>query len=279
MADSARAWALAAAGQAPLAPGTTLTELTLGGRPAVRVRPTTGGHRATVLYLHGGGFRTGSPRVAQGVASYLAAELDAEVLLPAYRLSDEEPFPAAVEDAVAAYTELLGHGAHPQRLAVGGESAGGGLAVAALLGARAAGLPAQAAVVGLSPWYDLTVTSEAYERCRESDAVLSRESMRESAWRYLAGADPRTPLASPVFAEDAALAWLPPVLVQASAGEVLSGDAEWFVRRVNEAGGRASYRPWAPAVGHCWHIAVPGSSAARAALAEIAVFLRTHLDT
>ncbi|MEV0597827.1 alpha/beta hydrolase fold domain-containing protein [Streptomyces sp. NPDC050315] len=274
--DPVQAWVLAAAGRAPLAPGTVTEETELGGRPAVRVRPTAGGRRGTVLYLHGGGYRAGSPQVALGPASYVAAGLDAEVVLPAYRLSGERPFPAAVEDAVAAYAELLERGAAPARLAVVGESAGGGLAAGALLAARGLGLPRPAALVGLSPWYDLTVTADAYERCRASDPVLDRSALADSAARYLAGTDPRTPLASPLFADDAALAWLPPVLVQASADEVLADDAARFAARVAAAGGRAWHRTWAGEA-HCWHIAVPARATAREAVAAIVTFLRTHL--
>ncbi|GHJ38955.1 alpha/beta hydrolase fold domain-containing protein [Streptomyces sp. TS71-3] len=274
--DPAHAWALAAQGRAPLAAGTVRSEVIHAGRPAVRVRPGTGGRRGTLLHLHGGGYRAGSPRVSEGAASFLAAELDAEVLLPAYRLAGERPFPAAVEDATAAYRSLLESGVDPGRLAVLGDSAGGGLAAAALLAAQDAGLPRPAALVGLSPWYDLTVTAGSYERCRGTDTVLSRASMRDSAARYLAGADPRTPLASPLFAQGAALRGLPPVLVQCGGLEVLADDAGEFARRVDAAGGRAVHRSWA-GQGHCWHLAVPGLPAAREAVAATAAFLDVHL--
>ncbi|MFD6157269.1 alpha/beta hydrolase fold domain-containing protein [Nocardia sp. NPDC060256] len=273
--DPAQAWALAANGRAPLAPGTVLTAASLGGRPTQGIRPRTGGHAGTILHLHGGGYRTGSPMVSQGLASYLAAGTDMEVLLPTYRLSDEQPFPAAVADALAVYTALLDRGDGPERVAVLGDSSGAGLALAAVLAARDAGLPAPAAVIGLSPWYDLTITADSYERCHGTDTILSAASMRDSAEQYLAGADPRHPLASPLFASDEALAWLPPMLIHSSADEVLADDATRFTERIIAVGGRIQHRTWV-GTDHFWHIAVPGLPAAVEAVDDVIEFLRAR---
>lgn len=273
--DAARAWALAVTGCAPLAPGTELSVVSIGGRPTQCVRPRTGGRSGTILYLHGGEYRSGSPMVSQGLASYLAAGADREVLLPTYRLSDEQPFPAAVTDALAAYSALLDRGDGPARIAVLGESSGGGLALAALLAARDIGLPAPAAVIGLSPWFDLTVTADSYERCRTTDTILSAVSMRDCAERYLAGADPRHPLASPLFASDEALAWLPPILIHSSTGEVLADDATRFTERILAVGGHIQHRAWV-GTDHLWHIAVPGLPVAREAVRDVAEFLRAR---
>ncbi|MEU7145859.1 alpha/beta hydrolase [Nocardia sp. NPDC046473] len=276
MIDPAQAWSLAASGCAPLAVGTVLSATGLGGRPTQCVRPATGGHAGTILHLHGGGYRTGSPMTSQGLASYLAAGADMEVLLPTYRLSGEQPFPAAVADALAAYAALLDRGDAPERIAVLGESSGGGLALAAVLAARDLELPAPAAVVGLSPWYDLTVVAAAYERCHDTDTILNAASMRDSVDRYLAGADPRHPLASPLFASDEALAWLPPMLIHSSAREVLADDATRFAERMIAVGGQVRHRIWDD-TDHLWHIAVPGLPAAVDAVRDVTEFLRAQL--
>ncbi|MEC4020949.1 alpha/beta hydrolase fold domain-containing protein [Streptomyces sp. H27-D2] len=258
------------------APGAGLSDTRLGGRPALRVRPASGSASCTVLHLHGGGYRTGDPAASGGLASYLAAGCDAENLLPAYRLAPEHPFPAAADDALAAYTELLERGVAPERLAVLGASAGGGLAAAMLLRARAAGLPRPAAVVLLSPWLDLTNSADSYVRCAASDPLLSREILASAAADYLAGADPRTPTASPLFAGDAALAWMPPLLVQASRDEVLADDASRFADRVNRAGGDCTLQTWA-GIAHCWQFGVPLLPEAVEAVDAVTDFLRARL--
>lgn len=259
----------------------------LGGRPVLRVVPggsggertPSGDHgsgRPVVLHLHGGGYRAGSPELSRPLASYLARRTGAEVVAPAYRLAPEHPYPAAVEDGLAGYAELLDDGVPADRIAVVGESAGGGLALAVLLEARRAGLPAPAAAAALSPWLDLTLESEAFERCAATDPVLDRSSLRHSAELYLAGADPREPAASPLFADDAALAALPPVLLQASRAEVLAGDTERFGARMAAAGGDCRVEMWEGTT-HCWHLAVGRLPEAGAAVDSVAEFLTEHL--
>lgn len=255
-----------------VAPGTRIEERAVGGRPGLRVVPASGGGAGAVLLLHGGGFRAGSPHAARGVASFVAAAADVEVLLPAYRLAPESPFPAAVHDVVRALGELVERGTAPERIAVVGESAGGGLAVAGLLAARRAGLPRPAALVALSPWLDLTASSGSYDRCAATDRIIDRAGSLRSALAYLDGADPRDPLASPLFADDEALAALPPSLVQASTDEVLVDDAARFVSRVRDAGGASTLQTWSGAP-HLWHVGVPGDPAAVDAVRHIGLFL------
>ena len=158
---------------APLADGTTSENLTVGGLPAVRITPSCqeGG---VMLYLHGGGYRIGSAACYRGFGSYLAVAAGATVVIVDYRLAPEDPFPAAVDDAVAAYRALLDAGTPPSRLAIAGDSAGGGLSVATLLALRDAGLPQPAAAVCISPWADLTVTAGSYDRCAPTDPYFSR---------------------------------------------------------------------------------------------------------
>ncbi|MEV8453264.1 alpha/beta fold hydrolase [Streptomyces sp. NPDC052095] len=247
-----------------------------GGVPVLRIAPAPGGERPVLLHLHGGGYRSGSPELSRPLATRLARLTGCEVVVPAYRLAPAHPFPAAVEDGLAVYAALLRGGTGAERIAVVGESAGGGLALAVLLAARRAGLPMPAAVAGLSPWLDLTLESPAFERCAATDPVLDRASLRRSASLYLAGADPRTPEASPLFADAAALAALPPVLFQASRAEVLADDAERFGARVVAAGGECRVEMWEGTT-HCWQLAVDRLPEAQAAVRSVAEFLTQHL--
>jgi len=272
-----RANLLAAAVDVPVAPGTRIDELTIGGRPGLRVRPAGGGSAGVALLLHGGGYRAGTPAGARGIASYIAAGADVELLLPDYRLAPEHPLPAAVDDVVGALRELAERGVDPARTALIGSSAGGGLAVAALLAARDAGLPRPGGLVALSPWLDMTASSPSYDRCAASDPIISRTSSLRSALAYLGGADPRTPLASPLFADDEALAWLPPSLVQVSAAEVLSDEARRFAERVWEAGGSCRLETW-PDTTHCWHLGVPDLPAATDAIGRIVEYLEIRFE-
>ncbi|MEV4419006.1 alpha/beta fold hydrolase [Patulibacter sp. NPDC049589] len=256
------------------APGTEVEDATIGGRPGLRVTPASGGTRGTGLFLHGGGYRAGGPRGAVGVGSHLAAEADLQLLLPAYRLAPEHPFPAAVYDVVAALAQLAEQEEDPARRVLVGESAGGGLAVAGLLAARAAGISPPGALVLLSPWLDLTAASESYERCAETDEIISRPTSLRSAAAYLDGGDPRDPLASPLFASDEALAALPRTLVQVGEAEVLIDEGVEFARRASEAGGTTLLETWA-GVGHCWHVAVPDGGPADAAIARIGIYLES----
>ncbi|MFF0739936.1 alpha/beta hydrolase [Streptomyces sp. NPDC004111] len=249
----------------------------LGGRPVRWVRPPDGALRGTHLHFHGGGYRVGTPELDVPLASHLARRLRVQVALPAYRLAPAHPFPAAVEDGLAAYGALLAGGTPAERITVGGDSAGGGLAFAVLLAAQEAGLPAPAAAIGLSPWLDLTLTAASFERCAATDPLLGRDSLGDSAAVYLAGADPRTPTASPLFAEDKALAALPPALLQASRDEVLCDDAVRFAERVKAAGGACRVELW-PGTTHCWQLSVATSAEAVRAADSVAEFLTQHFD-
>ncbi|MFG2426730.1 alpha/beta hydrolase fold domain-containing protein [Streptomyces sp. NPDC048590] len=230
-----------------------------------------------VLHFHGGGYRAGSPEVSRPLAGHLARRTGAAVVAPSYRLAPEHPHPAAVEDGLAAYEAVLRAGTAPERVALVGESAGGGLALAVLLAAHREGLPMPAAAAVLSPWLDLTVEAESYTRCAATDPVLGREALRHSAGLYLAGADPRTPTASPLFAPAPALAALPPVLVQSSREEVLADDAVRFGERMEASGGRCRVELWEGTT-HCWQLFVDRLPEAVRAADSVAAFLREYLD-
>ncbi len=164
----------------------------------------------------------GSPTDYQAFCSRLALRLDAAVIIPDYRLAPEHPFPAGVDDCLAAYGELLDAGRPTSSIALVGDSAGGGLVLSRLLAARRAELPQPAVAVGISTWADLTLDADAYQRCSISNPFITRAMLHRAAEHYLAGTDPRHPLASPVHAQPQELTGLAPILVQGAANEVLA---------------------------------------------------------
>jgi acetyl esterase/lipase len=182
--------------------------------------------RGTVLYLHGGAYCVGSPATHRAITSHLARHTSARVFVADYRLAPEHPFPAAVDDAVAAYRALLRDGCSPGHIAIIGDSAGGGLALATALRLRDLGEPLPAALVLFSPWVDLGTPDRGVEPAGE--AMLSRAWTAECARLYLGDCDSSDPLASPINGE---LRGLPPTLVQVGQDELLLPDA----RRLHSA--------------------------------------------
>ena len=222
--------------------GVTIEAITLGGRRAERITPNGVRSATVVLYLHGGGYCSGSINSHRNLAARLALASGSTVALLDYRLAPEHPFPAAVDDAVAAYRELVGSGTAPSLLAIAGDSAGGGLTMAALLALRAAGDRLPAAAVCLSPWVDLTQSAPSYDGLAALDPMVSRSGLDEMARCYIGDGDPHDELASPLFAAD--LSGLPPVLVEVGAHEVLLDDATSLAERLHDAGGSATLTVW-----------------------------------
>jgi monoterpene epsilon-lactone hydrolase len=190
--------------------------------PVLRVQAEGAAPTFTVVHLHGGGYAFGSPSGSLQLLAGLAQRLPAEIISVDYRLAPEHPYPAAVQDAVAVYRHVLEAHGSGARLAVVGESAGGGLALATLLSARKSGLAQPAAVAVLSPWADLTNSGQSMDSNASADPSVTRRSLEARAEGYLRGHDARAPLASPLFAD---LTGLPPLLVQAGSHEVLLDDA------------------------------------------------------
>lgn len=182
--------------------------------------------RGTVLYLHGGAYCVGSPATHRAITSHLARRTSARIFVADYRLAPEHPFPAAVDDAVAACRALLRDGGSPRRIAIIGDSAGGGLALATALRLRDLGEPLPAALVLFSPWVDLGTPDRGVEP--PGEAMLSRAWTAECARLYLGGRDSKDPLASPINGD---LRGLPPTLVQVGQDELLLPDA----RRLHSA--------------------------------------------
>ena len=224
-----------------------------------------------VLHLHGGGYMMGSPRTHRGMAAALSRVARARVVVPDYRLAPEHPHPAALDDAVAWYRRLLDDGVDPARLAVTGDSAGGGLAVSLLLELRQEGLPLPACYVGLSPWTDLAGTGETMVSHAGRDPWLRAELVTPAARRYAGQVALDDPRVSPLYGD---LTGLPPMLVHAGTEEILLDDARRLVERARAAGVDASLGVFEG----MWHVfqAFPGLPESRAALREIGAFIRRH---
>ena len=195
----------------PTPPDVAIETTTAPGRPAEWLRPPGARPDAVMLYLHGGGYVIGSPRSHRHLAAAIARAAGVSGLLLDYRLAPEHPFPAALDDAVAAYQWLLGRGVAPDRVVVAGDSAGGGLTVATLLALRERGLPRPAGGVCISPWVDLTCSGATYGTKAAVDPIVTRESVAMMSQAYAGSGDPKAPLLSPLYAH---VRDLPPLLVQ-----------------------------------------------------------------
>jgi monoterpene epsilon-lactone hydrolase len=202
----------------------------------------------------------------------LALRLDATIVVLDYRLAPEHPFPAAVEDAAEAYRGLLDAGRPASTLALMGDSAGGGLVLSCLIAARREGLPQPAAAVALSAWADLTLQADSHRRCVETDPFIRTAMLQRAAQHYLAGVDPKDPLASPAHAAADELTGLAPVLLQAAANEVLADDSATVAERIAAAGGDVTLE-LCPEAFHVWHMAGAGVPESDDALSSVARFL------
>jgi acetyl esterase/lipase len=212
----------------PLGDDVTLTPRTLGGVPALDVKVEGADGEGVILYLHGGGYMVGSARTGANLAAPLARRTGLSAVSLDYRLAPENPFPAAVDDALAAYEELVQSG---RPIVIAGDSAGGGLALATMLAARRDGLPLPAAAVLFSPWTDLTLSGTSLDNRGDFDPLFSRAHIEAYAEHYLAGHDPKDELASPLLGD---LTGLPPLLIQVGSAEVLLDDALQLAVRAAE---------------------------------------------
>ena len=242
-------------------------------RPAEWLTPPGARTDAVLFYLHGGGYVIGSPRSHRHLAAALARAAGTRALLLDYRLAPEHPFPAALDDAVAAYEWLLADGIAPDRVVIAGDSAGGGLTVATLLALRDRRLPRPAGGVCISPWVDLTNSAASYRSKAAVDPIVTLEGIAQLTQAYLGGADPKLPLVSPLYAD---LRGLPPLLIHVGSDEVLLDDALGLAARAREAGVDVAVREW-PAMIHVWHWFQPMLDEADRAIAEIGGFVKTRL--
>jgi epsilon-lactone hydrolase len=207
---------------APVAADVHTEQIEIGGIPAVSIRVGEGKPSVTILHFHGGVYAMGSGETSVGLAADIARRSSSHVISVDYRLAPEHPYPAATDDALAAYRGLLDEVTDSSSIAISGESAGAGLALATALAARQAGLRLPDALVLLSPWADLTQSGASMQTKAEVDPTIMAAALQVRADDYLAGADPRGPLVSPIFAD---LSGMPAMLIQVGSHEVLLDDA------------------------------------------------------
>ncbi|MGG7508430.1 alpha/beta hydrolase [Plantibacter sp. YIM 135249] len=218
--------------------GAHRTPTRLGGRPAVLVeadaRPDAAPRPGTILYFHGGSFSLGSPQTAMAVTTHLVIRTGVRAISLDYRLAPEHPFPAAINDCLDAYRELLDGGLDPESVVFAGDSAGGGLTVTTALAARDAGLPLPAGLVAFSPGLDHTRTGTSMHSKEGVDPFFTVDGMARTGELYLAGQDPQQPLLAPAVLAD--LSGLPPILLQLGTNELLLDDSVRLADRAREAG-------------------------------------------
>lgn len=227
-----------------------------------------------ILYLHGGAYIFGSVNTHRIVVTNLSRVTKARVLIVEYRLAPEHPFPAAIDDALIAYRWLLSQEISPKRLAVAGDSAGGGLTVALLVAARDVGEPLPAAAVCLSPFVDMALTGASMKTKARADVILPTDLIPPVVKVYLGEADPYSPLASPLYAD---LHSLPPLLIQVGTDEVLLDDAVRLAAQARAAGVEVTLEVW-DGMFHAWQTVGNMLPEARQAMARIGQFVSAHLE-
>jgi acetyl esterase/lipase len=256
----------------PLPDDVTTTPGRLGGVPVVTVETPGNDPSAVLLYFHGGGYAVGSAGDSVGLAADVVRRTGARAISVDYRLAPENPFPAAVYDAVDAYRALLKDGTPATRIGFVGESAGGGLVVATLVALKAAGLPQPSSAVVFSPWTDLTVSGASMAGKAAVDPALTPQAMRTRARDYLGDTDPATPLASPIFAD---LTGLAPLLIQVGSHEILLDDSIRLAARAAEQDVSVELQVY-PQVPHVFQGFAALLDEGDTALNAAAAFTRTH---
>ena len=254
----------------PVAPDLAFAPDTLAGLPTLRTASPGAAADAALLYLHGGAYVAGSAQGYRGLAGEMARAAGVTGYAVDYRLAPEAPFPAAVNDAVAAYQALLARGLAASRIVLVGDSAGGGLVAAALLALRDAGTALPAAAVLISPWADLTGTAMSLVTKAAADPSLTPEGLRAGAQHYLGTAPANHPLASPVFAD---FTGLPPLLIQVGSAEILLDDAVRLAGAAGAANVAVRLEVW-PEMPHVWHAFGFMLEEGRRAIAGAGDFLR-----
>lgn len=246
-------------------PEVTIRSANAGGVPGLMLT-TRPDQQATILFLHGGGYTTGSAFGYRPLVGALAAAADAGVLVPDYRLAPEHPFPAALDDCLAAYQWMLDRGVSADRIVLAGDSIGGALVVAVMLAVRSLGLPMPGGGVLMCPGFD--VTGKAFEKLMTPERF---ETIRRCGELYLAGRSPEDPAINPLYAD---LAGLPPLLIQAATGDVVRDDAQRLADAAGAAGVDVKFVLY-PGDMHVFHIFWSFLPEAADALHQIGEFTRS----
>ena len=256
----------------PAPPGARIVPGTVGGIAGEWLVADSVPTIATLLYLHGGGYFACTPQTYHAVTSSFALA-GFRTFAPDYRLAPEHPFPAGLDDAVAAYRGLLENTA-PRQIVVAGDSAGGGLSMALLLSLRDRGIPLPAAAVLFSPFVDLAATGESVRTNSRRCAMFDSKSFGRAAQYYLGERDRTIPLASPLYAE---LHGLPPLLIHVGADETLLDDSRRLAERAQRAGVKTQIKIW-PAVPHVWQLFQRWVPEGRSSLREAGMFLAREVQ-
>ena len=226
-----------------------------------------------IMFLHGGGYVSGSIQSHRHMIAQAGREAGCRTLALAYRLAPEHPFPAALEGALTGYRFLLSQGFRPENIVIAGESAGGGLTIATLVSLREAGTALPACAWCSSPWTDLEMSGATMQTKAAVDPLIQRPYLQELAAAYLNGRDPRMPMASPIHAD---LRGLPPLLIQVGSDVTLLDDAIRLAGVAAAADLRTTLQVW-PKMIHAWHLFYAQLADGRRALAEVGAFVRATL--
>lgn len=249
-----------------------IERVNIDGIDAAWIRPSGAERTKTLLHIHGGGYVTGSIPSYLRMCILMAQMLNINVLLPAYRLAPEHPFPAAMEDVLKIYRRLLNDGFQPKDIFISGDSAGGGLCVAAVIALRDQKEALPAAVLCMSPWVDLTMQGQSHVTNPKSEAMLNAGTLREWALLYTNEKNFGSPLVSPIFAD---FQKFPPLLIQVSSDEVLLDDARMLAEKARAGGADVTLKIW-DGLWHVWQIVGDAIPESRMAIEEIGEFIRAY---
>ena len=253
----------------PAPQSASINPVKIAERPAEWVCDPDTDDGRVMLYVHGGGYVQGSLASHRNLVFEIARSMKGKVLNLDYRLAPEHPFPAAVEDTVNAWAELLEMGIDPKKASFGGDSAGGGLVIAALVSARDKGLPMPSCACCISPWTDLVGSGRTMDTKALEDPMVNRAALKFFSDFYADKEDKTNPLISPLFAD---LAGLPPLLIQVGTAETLLDDSRRLATRARYAGVDVSYAEW-EGMPHIWHIFAPLLEKSRKAIIELGEFV------
>jgi monoterpene epsilon-lactone hydrolase len=261
----------------PIPAGTAIASIAAGGPRGewVTAAEVSTTEPKVLFYIHGGGFTAGSAAAYRGLSSHLSAATGCRVLAVDYRWAPEEPFPAALDDCVAAYRWLVSSGrAVPRKVVLVGDSAGGNLVAAMLLALKQSGDVLPAAGVCLSPIFDLALTGDSVISRAERDPMILPSSLQKCSTAYRGNSDPRNPLMSPLYGD---LSGLPPLLLQCGSEEMLRDDSVRLAAKAKAAGVDVTFEEWDEMV-HVWHLFADRLADGRMALARVGEFVRAHIE-
>jgi acetyl esterase/lipase len=253
----------------PVSTDIAFDEIRINDRSAAWIQPPNADDSRVLLFLHGGGFVIGSHRTHRGLAGDLARAIGARALSVDYRLAPEHPFPAGLDDCLAAYRWLLEQGTSADSIVFAGDSAGANLALACLLTLRDSGIPLPRGACLFSPWVDLALAGDSFDSKAAADPRMTQQTLQTYAEAYLSGRNPRTPLASPLYAN---LSGLPPLLIQVGSDELLLDDATRLSTRAAHADVKVRLEAW-PGMTHVWQAYAPMLAEGRQAIDDAGKFL------